>query len=53
MQTLMTNLEELPAKIEGIDRLDVSTMERNRTLMGILLGYNTRPIARNFFVARN
>lgn len=53
MQTLMKNLEELPAKIEGIDRLDVSTMERNRTLMGILLGYNTRPIGRKLFRSPN
>ena len=53
MQILMKRLEELPDKIEGIDRLDVSTMERNRTLMRILLAYNTRPIGKKLFQSRN
>lgn len=53
MQTLMKRLEELPSNIEGINSLDMSTLERNRALIGILLAYNTRPTGRKRFHCQN
>lgn len=53
MQNLLRSLQELPSKIEGLDSLDVSTVETNRALMERLLNYNTRPIAKRLFQSPN
>ena len=53
MQRVMQSLGELPSKIEGLDRLDVSVIERNITLIGNLMRHSTRPVPRKLFLSNN
>jgi len=49
MQNVMRSLDELPAKINGLDSIDMSAIERDITLMGKLLSHTTRPVGKKLF----
>ena len=53
MQFLMNSLHQLPFKIVGLDKLEVSTSERDSNTVQYLLKRTTRPIANKLYRNQN